>query len=108
MTRGERRKKTYSKALKRKQQAKYNCYDHKVFNGEEILNFFDEIPLGYFKNQDEANHYGGAGRKTKTNRRKGHGSYRSKLGQWGKDMNYKPHDQRQIDAERDQEYENND
>lgn len=62
-----------------------------------------EIPEdGYFENGSFLNAEGGLSKKT--NWRKGHSNYRRK-GSYGKGMEYKPHDQRQIDKELDQEEE---
>ena len=57
----------------------------------------DEQPLGKFRNNNIANEYASGGCSQKTNRRKGHSTYRAKLGAYGKAMDWKPHDQRQID-----------
>lgn len=50
---------------------------------------------GYFANNNEMNKWGGAGRSQKTRIRHGHASYRHK-GDYGKAMEYSPHDLRQV------------
>lgn len=55
---------------------------------------------GYLENGSFLN--GAGGLSEKTNWKKRHSNYRRKCG-YGKGMNYKPHDQRQIDQALDQE-----
>lgn len=61
----------------------------------------DKMPEdGYFENGSFLNAEGGLS--NKTNWKKRHSNYRRKKG-YGKGMDYKPHDQRQIDQELDQD-----
>lgn len=56
------------------------------------------VPVGYFRNNNEANKFANAGRPPKTNRKKAHAAYRDKLGGYGKPMNWSASDQRKLDA----------
>ena len=103
MNRGERRDLTKRKAESRRKR----LISAKGVPSKEAREhymrqrFLDTEPIGKFRNNNIANEYGGAGTSIKTNRRKGHSVYRAKLGAYGKAMNWKPHDQRQIDSEED-------
>lgn len=50
---------------------------------------------GYFSNNNEMNKWGSAGRRKKTKIKNGHASYRHK-GDYGKAIEYSPHDLRQV------------
>ena len=72
---------------------------------KSLNHWSDDIPVeeGYFENGNYLNGING-GLCKKTNWKKRHSHYRRKHG-YGKGMDYKPHDQRQIDKESDQEEE---
>lgn len=59
-------------------------------------------PDGKFANNNIANEYVHRGRNTKTNRKKGKTSFKSKQGQYGVGKNWSPHDQRQLDDMKEQ------
>lgn len=92
MNRAERRKRTFYIINKRKAKLK------------NWSNASEKIEDGYYENNSIMNEYGSAGKAIKTNTRKSHASYRHKGG-YGSANKYKPHDQRQIDQELDQEEE---
>ena len=92
MDRGKRRKLRKRKIMRRKKL-------YKSLNSSRYPN--NIIPKdGYFENGSLLNAEGGLSKKT--NWKKRHSNYRRKGG-YGKGMDYKPHDQRQIDRLSDQE-----
>lgn len=95
MNRAERRKLRERKIKRRKSLLKSLYWYYK----EEICETPED---GYFENGSFLNAAGGLS--NKTNWKKRHSNYRRKKG-FGKGMDYKPHDQRQIDQELDQEVE---
>lgn len=84
MTRGERRRRRMRKIKQR-------------INLVMDINHFeaDLREPGYFSNNNEMNRWGGGGRSKKTKARHGHASYRHK-GDYGKAINYAPHDLKQV------------
>lgn len=97
MNREERRNRTQRVIEKRKEKLKYLC---KKSNPIEE----DIICEGQLANNNDMNRFGGGGTKIKTNTRKSCASYRHHGG-YGKANQYKAHDQRQLDQEKDQDYE---
>ena len=108
MDRAERRDRTERKAKSRKRKlldvVGVPCDEMRMFF-KENQRFLDTEPAGKFRNNHVANEYASHGQSVKTNRRKGHSNYRSKHGAYGVAMNWKPHDQAQIDAMDDDEEE---
>ena len=108
MDRAERRDRTKRKAKSRKRKlldvVGVPCDEMRMFF-KENQRFLDTEPEGKFRNNHIANEYASHGRSVKTNRRKGHSNYKSKRGAYGVAMNWKPHDQAQIDAMDDDEEE---
>jgi len=97
MKRAERRRLRERKIKQRKNLLKSLYWWYR----KDSINPKIEMPEdGYFENGSFLNAEGGPSKKT--NWRKGHSNYRRK-GSYGKGMNYKPHDQRQIDKEINQE-----
>lgn len=94
MTRGERRDRTRRKAKSRKHRLK-NALGVS-FSGSWSRRELNAEPDGKFRNNSIANEYTHYGCELKTNRKKGHSNYRRK-GAYGVAMDWKPHDQRQID-----------
>ena len=66
-----------------------------------VCETIENEPKGKFRNNNIINKYTHYGRAKKTNRRKGHSTYRVKLGDYGVAMDWKPHDQRQLDSNED-------
>ena len=81
MTRDERRRRDRSKALSRRRTTLCHWHDK------------EEMPLGKWVNNNYVNMTGGR----KTNRRKGHSTYRSK-GAYSSGYGYTASDQRKIDS----------
>ena len=81
MTRDERRRRDRSKALSRRRATLCHWHDK------------EEMPLGKWVNNNYVNMTGGR----KTNRRKGHSTYRSK-GAYSSGYGYTASDQRKIDS----------
>lgn len=108
MDRAERRDRTERKAKSRKRKllavVGVPCDAMRKFF-KKNQRFLDTEPEGKFRNNSIANEYASYGHPPKTNRRKGHANYRSKTGAYGVAMNWKPHDQAQIDAMDDDEKE---
>ena len=96
MNRCERRKRAIQHAKSRRQKI-VDKYGHPIFNAK-YPGIVDQVPIGYFRNNNEANKYANAGKPTKTNRRKAHAVYRDKLGGYGKPMNWSASDQRKLDS----------
>lgn len=99
MDRAERRKRTENIINKRKEKIKF--FNHTWSIRGNALEEGD-ICEGQLRNNNEMNKFshGGTAKKTKT--KHSHASYRHKGG-YGKAKQYKPHDQKQIDQELDQE-----
>lgn len=98
MTRAERRRRRRKKI---KQRATLADNINRLFGIHPELR--DE---GYFSNNNEMNKWGSAGRAKKTRTRHGHASYRHN-GDYGKAMEYSPHDLRQVEDMNNQEREMN-
>lgn len=90
MTRGERRRRRIRKIKQRINLV----MDINHFPGCADIGTELREP-GYFSNNNEMNRWGGGGRSKKTKARHGHASYRHK-GDYGKAINYAPHDLRQV------------
>ena len=96
MDRAKRRKNTFHKIKQRLELLK-NLGRDKSF----CKNFDNDVVKGKLENSSEVSARITGGCSKKTNRRKAHSNYRTKLGGYGKENNYSPHDQRQVDKAND-------
>ena len=99
MNRAERRRRTRNIIKKRKEKIKY--FNPVFMNIEDAITN-GTICEGQLRNNNDMNRLGGGGVSRKTKAKHSHSTYRHK-GAYGKAIQYKPHDQRQIDQELDQE-----
>ena len=95
MTRGDRRRRRVKKINHRLKLWSWMREQYYLGEGKEL------VAPGYFANNNEINKFATRGQSKKTNSRKGHQNYRSR-GTYGKAVNWKPHDLKQINSMDDQ------